>query len=280
MKLAHDIAELRQMLPLAQAEAKAAFGDDSVYLERFLDRPRHIEVQLLGDGRGNVIHLGERDCSLQRSHQKLLEESPSPALDRAARDRLTALAAGALQELGYKSAGTMEFLYQDGTFYFIEMNTRLQVEHPVSEMLSGIDMVTEQLRIAAGAPLSWRQGDVRLYGHAIECRINAESPTDFRPSPGRISEYHAPGGLGVRIDSALYQGYEVPPFYDSLVAKLIVHGATREECLMRLRRCLEEYVIGGIETTIPLHQRLVENPDFRRGAYDIHWLERFLGSHA
>jgi acetyl-CoA carboxylase biotin carboxylase subunit len=280
MKLAHDIAELRQMLPLAQAEAKAAFGDDSVYLERFLDRPRHIEVQLLGDGRGNVIHLGERDCSLQRSHQKLLEESPSPALDRAARDRLTALAAGALQELGYKSAGTMEFLYQDGTFYFIEMNTRLQVEHPVSEMLSGIDMVTEQLRIAAGAPLSWRQGDVRLYGHAIECRINAESPTDFRPSPGRISEYHAPGGLGVRIDSALYQGYEVPPFYDSLVAKLIVHGASREECLMRLRRCLEEYVIGGIETTIPLHQRLVENPDFRRGAYDIHWLERFLGSHA
>jgi acetyl-CoA carboxylase biotin carboxylase subunit len=280
MKLVHDVAELRQMLPLAQTEAKAAFGDASVYLERFLDRPRHIEVQLLGDGRGNVIHLGERDCSLQRSHQKLLEESPSPALDRTARDRLTGLAAAALRELGYKSAGTMEFLYQDGTFYFIEMNTRLQVEHPVSEMLSGIDMVGEQLRIAAGAPLSWQQGDVRLNGHAIECRINAESPTDFRPSPGRISEYHAPGGLGVRIDSALYQGYEVPPFYDSLVAKLIVHGASREECLMRLRRCLEEYVIGGIETTIPLHQRLIENPDFRRGAYDIHWLERFLGPRA
>jgi acetyl-CoA carboxylase biotin carboxylase subunit len=280
MKLARDAGELARMLPLAQAEASAAFGDDAVYLERFLDKPRHIEVQLLGDGGGNVIHLGERDCSLQRSHQKLLEESPSPALDRPARDRLTGIAAAALQELGYKSAGTMEFLYQDGTFYFIEMNTRLQVEHPVSEMLSGIDMVSEQLRIAAGAPLSWRQDDVRLYGHAIECRINAESPTDFRPSPGRISEYHAPGGLGVRIDSALYQGYEVPPFYDSLVAKLIVHGATREECLMRLRRCLEEYVIGGIETTIPLHQRLVENPDFRRGAYDIHWLERFLGSRA
>jgi acetyl-CoA carboxylase biotin carboxylase subunit len=280
MKLAHDSAELRHMLPLAQAEAKAAFGDDAVYLERFLERPRHIEVQLLGDGRGNVIHLGERDCSLQRSHQKLLEESPSPALDRAARDRLTGLACGALQELGYRSAGTMEFLYQDGTFYFIEMNTRLQVEHPVSEMLSGIDMVGEQLRIAAGAPLGRRQGDVRLCGHAIECRINAESPVDFRPSPGRISEYHAPGGLGVRIASALYQGYEVPPFYDSLVAKLIVHGASREECLMRLRRSLEEYVIGGIETTIPLHQRLIENPDFRRGAYDIHWLERFLGSRA
>ena len=280
MKLAHDSAELRHMLPLGQAEAKAAFGDDAIYLERFLERPRHIEVQLLGDGRGNVIHLGERDCSLQRSHQKLLEESPSPVLDKAARDRLTGLASAAVQELGYRSAGTMEFLYQDGTFYFIEMNTRLQVEHPVSEMLSGIDMVGEQLRIAAGAPLGYGQGDVRLCGHAIECRINAESPTDFRPSPGRISEYHAPGGLGVRIDSALYQGYEVPPFYDSLVAKLIVHGASREECLMRLRRSLEEYVIGGIETTIPLHQRLIENPDFRRGAYDIHWLERFLGSRA
>src|SRR5204862_7905961 len=208
MKLARNASELSRMLPLAQGEAKAAFGEDTVYLERFLDRPRHIEVQLLGDGRGNVIHLGERDCSLQRSHQKLLEESPSPALDRVARDRLTGLACAALQELGYRSAGTMEFLYQDGTFYFIEMNTRLQVEHPVSEMLSGIDMVGEQLRIAAGAPLGYGQGDVRLCGHAIECRINAESPTDFRPSPGRISEYHAPGGLGVRIDSALYQGYE------------------------------------------------------------------------
>src|SRR6266576_4368367 len=278
MKLARDPDELRHMLPLAQAEAKAAFGDDSVYLERYLDRPRHIEVQLLGDGKGNVIHLGERDCSLQRSHQKILEESPSPALDRTARERLTGIACAALQELGYRSAGTMEFLYQDGTFYFIEMNTRLQVEHPVSEMVSGIDMVGEQLRIAAGMPLAIRQSDVRLCGHAIECRINAESSTDFRPSPGRISEYHSPGGLGVRIDSPLYQGYEVPPFYDSLVAKLIVHGASREECLMRLRRSLEEYVIGGIETTIPLHQRLIENPDFRRGAYDVHWLERFLSA--
>jgi acetyl-CoA carboxylase biotin carboxylase subunit len=279
MKLAHDSAELRHMLPLAQTEAKAAFGDDAVYLERFLERPRHIEVQLLGDGRGNVIHLGERDCSLQRSHQKLLEESPSPALDRVARDRLTGLACAALQELGYRSAGTMEFLYQDGTFYFIEMNTRLQVEHPVSEMLSGIDMVGEQLRIAAGAPLGYRQGDVRLYGLPSSAASTPRAGR-FPASPGRISEYHAPGGLGVRIDSALYQGYEVPPFYDSLVAKLIVHGATREECLMRLRRCLEEYVIGGIETTIPLHQRLIENPDFRRGAYDLHWLERLLGSRA
>jgi acetyl-CoA carboxylase biotin carboxylase subunit len=276
MKLARDPAELGQQLPLAQAEARAAFGDDAVYLERFLDRPRHIEVQLIGDGKGGAIHLGERDCSLQRSHQKLLEETPSPALDDAARQRLTGLAVAALQQLGYRSAGTMEFLYQGGAFYFIEMNTRLQVEHPISEMISGVDIVREQLRIAAGAPLGYRQSDIRLQGHAIECRINAENPENFRPSPGRISEYHAPGGLGVRVDSALYQGYEVPPFYDSLVAKLIVHGTSREECLMRLRRTLEEYVIGGIETTIPLHQRLIEDADFRRGIYDIHWLERFL----
>jgi len=276
MKLARDAAELAQMLPLAQAEAKAGFGDDSVYLERYLDRPRHIEVQLLGDGRGEVIHLGERDCSLQRSHQKLLEEAPSPALDPGARERLLATAISALRELGYKSAGTMEFLYQDGEFYFIEMNTRLQVEHPISEMISGVDVVREQIRIAAGEPLAYRQSDIVLRGHAIECRINAESSEDFRPSPGRISDYHAPGGLGVRVDSALYQGYQVPPFYDSLVAKLIAYGADREECVMRLRRALAEYVVGGIETTIPLHQRLVEEPDFRRGDYDIHWLERFL----
>jgi acetyl-CoA carboxylase biotin carboxylase subunit len=214
---------------------------------------------------------------VQRAHQKLLEETPSPALDPPARERLTALAVAALKQLGYKSAGTMEFLYEDGEFYFIEMNTRLQVEHPISEMISGIDIVREQLRIAAGLRLAYAQADVTLRGHAIECRINAESPEDFRPSPGRISEYHAPGGLGVRVDSALYQGYEVPPFYDSLIAKLIVHGATREECVMRLRRALAEYVIGGIETTLPLHQRLVDDPEFRRGAYDIHWLERFLG---
>jgi acetyl-CoA carboxylase, biotin carboxylase subunit len=265
------------MLPLAQTEAKAAFDDDAVYLERYLDRPRHIEVQLLGDGQGQVIHLGERDCSLQRTHQKLLEETPSPALNDVARGRLTSLAAAALSELGYKSAGTIEFLYQDGEFFFIEMNTRLQVEHPITEMISGVDIVREQLRIAAGESLGLRQSDVRLHGHAIECRINAENPEDFRPSPGRVSEYHAPGGLGVRVESALYQGYTVPPYYDSLVAKLVVSGASRDDCLMRLRRALEEYVIGGIETTIPLHQRLVEDPEFRAGRYDIHWLERFLG---
>ncbi|HEX5455038.1 MAG TPA: acetyl-CoA carboxylase biotin carboxylase subunit [Stellaceae bacterium] len=276
MKLAHDAAELARALPLAQAEARAGFGDDRVYLERFLDRPRHIEVQLLGDGKGGVVHLGERDCSLQRNHQKILEESPSPALDPATRERLYGIAVAALERIGYRSAGTMEFLYQDGAFYFIEMNTRLQVEHPVSEMVSGIDMVREQLRIAAGMPMAVRQSDIRFAGHAIECRINAENPQDFRPSPGRVSEYLAPGGPGVRVDSALYQGYEVPPYYDSLVSKLVVHAASREECVMRLRRALAEYVIGGIETTIPLHQRLVDNPEFRRGAYDIHWLERFL----
>jgi acetyl-CoA carboxylase, biotin carboxylase subunit len=276
MKLAHSAAELAQVLPVAQAEARAAFGNDAIYVERFLDRPRHIEVQLLGDGRGDVIHLGERDCSLQRSHQKLLEEAPSPALDPAARDMLTDLAVNALRRLRYRSAGTIEFLHQDGAFYFIEMNTRLQVEHPVSEMTSGVDIVREQLRIAAGLPLSHRQSEIAVRGHAIECRINAESPVDFRPSPGRISEYHAPGGPGVRVDSALYQGYEVPPFYDSLVGKLIVHADSRADCLLRLRRALAEYVIGGIETTIPLHQRLVDDPDFRDGRYDIHWLERFL----
>src|SRR5216684_2114396 len=243
MKLARDAAELAQMLPLAQAEARVGFGDDAIYLERFLDRPRHIEVQLIGDGKGGIIHLGERDCSVQRSHQKLLEETPSPALDDAARQRLTGLAVAALQQLGYRGAGTMEFLYQDGAFYFIEMNTRLQVEHPISEMISGVDIVREQLRIAAGAPLGYRQSDITLRGHAIECRINAENPENFRPSPGRISEYHAPGGPGIRVDSALYQGYDVPPYYDSLISKLIVYGGDRDECLMRLRRAMEEYVI-------------------------------------
>jgi acetyl-CoA carboxylase biotin carboxylase subunit len=276
MKLARNDAELAQMLPLAQSEAMAGFGDDSVYLERYLERPRHIEVQLLGDGQGNVIHLGERDCSLQRSHQKLLEETMSPALDAAAREKITNIATSALAKIGYKSAGTIEFLYEDREFFFIEMNTRLQVEHPISEMISGVDMVREQLRIAAGAPLAYRQSDITLRGHAIECRINAERPDDFRPSPGRITEYHAPGGLGVRVDSALYQGYEVPPYYDSLVSKLVVYDATREECIARLHRALTEYVISGIDTTIPLHQRIVEDPDFRAGHYDIHWLERFL----
>jgi acetyl-CoA carboxylase, biotin carboxylase subunit len=276
MKLAHDESELAQLLPLAQTEARAAFGDDAVYLERFLERPRHIEVQVLGDGTGAVIHLGERDCSLQRAHQKLLEEAPSPALDAASRGRVTGIAVQAMQMLGYRSAGTLEFLYQDDAFYFIEMNTRLQVEHPVSEMISGVDIVREQLEIAAGGVLAHRQSDIALNGHAIECRINAENPADFRPSPGRISDYHAPGGFGVRVDSALYHGYQVPPFYDSLVAKLIAHGANREDCLMRLRRALDEFAIGGIATTIPLHQRILEDAEFRCGVYDINWLERFL----
>jgi acetyl-CoA carboxylase biotin carboxylase subunit len=277
MKVAHDKDELARLLPVAQAEAKAFFGNDEVYLERYLGKPRHIEMQVLGDGQGNAVHLGERDCSLQRSHQKLLEEAPSPVLKPAERAKLGKVAVGAMRKLGYRSAGTIEFLYQDGEFFFIEMNTRIQVEHPVSEAITGIDIVREQIRIAAGAKLSFRQDDVRIDGHAIEARINAEHPETFRPSPGKVTEYHAPGGLGVRIDSALYQGYTVPPHYDSLVSKLIVHGSNREECLMRLRRALEEYVIGGISTTIPLHQRLAEAPEFIDGAYDIHWLEAFVG---
>jgi len=277
MKIAHNRDELARMLPLAQREATAFFGRGDVYLERYLERPRHIEVQILGDGQGGVVHLGERDCSLQRSHQKVLEETPSPGLNADERNRIEALAVAAMRELGYRSAGTLEFLYQNGEFFFIEMNTRLQVEHPISEMVSGVDIVREQLRIADGAPLGYRQAEIRLSGHAIECRINAETPDDFRPSPGLVTDYHAPGGLGVRIDSALYQGYPVPPFYDSLISKLIIHGRTRNECLMRLRRALEEYVIGGIETTIPLHQRLVGARDFIDGDYDIHWLERFIG---
>jgi acetyl-CoA carboxylase, biotin carboxylase subunit len=280
LRMAGNAAELAQILPLARREAEAFFGRGEVYLEHYLDHARHIEVQILGDGQGGVVHLGERDCSLQRAHQKIVEETPSPGLNADERSRLGALAVGAVRELGYKSAGTLEFLYQDGEFFFIEMNTRLQVEHPITEMVSGVDIVREQLRIADGAPLGYRQAEIRLSGHAIECRINAETPDNFRPSPGRVTDYHAPGGLGVRVDSALYQGYVVPPYYDSLIAKLIVHGRTRNECLMRLRRALEEYVIGGIETTIPLHQRLVEARQFIDGDYDIHWLERFVGGQA
>ena len=278
MRVARNAAELACLLPIAQNEAALFFGCGEVYLERHLDRARHIEVQILGYGRGGAIHLGERDCSLQRSHQKVLEETPSPALNPDERERLGALATAAVGELGYKGAGTLEFLYQDCEFYFIEMNTRLQVEHPITEMISGIDIVREQLRIAAGGTLDFQQADVRLCGHAIECRINAENPNTFRPCPGRVSDYHAPGGLGVRVDSALYHGYEVPPHYDSLVAKLIVHGKSRNECLMRLRRALDEYVIEGIETTIPLHQRLTAAAEFIDGDYDVHWLGRFVKS--
>jgi acetyl-CoA carboxylase biotin carboxylase subunit len=276
MKVARDPGELAQMLPVAKNEAASFFGCGDLYLERHLERPRHIEIQVLGDGNGGIVHLGERDCSVQRSHQKALEESPSPALNRRERGRLGTLAVEALGKLGYKGAGTLEFLYQDGEFFFIEMNTRLQVEHPVTEMISGIDIVREQLRIAAGAPLGFYQADINLCGHAIECRINAENPDTFRPSPGRVTDYHAPGGPGVRVDSALYHGYEVPPYYDSLIAKLIVHGKSRDECLMRLRRALDEYVIGGIETTIPLHQRLTAAAEFIDGDYNVHWLERFV----
>jgi acetyl-CoA carboxylase biotin carboxylase subunit len=277
MRVARDEAEIKEMLPAAQRESAAFFANAEVYLERYLGHPRHIEVQILGDGKGGVIHLGERDCSLQRSHQKVLEETPSPALNAEQRAALGRIATNAIAKLGYKSAGTIEFLFEDGKFFFIEMNTRVQVEHPISEMVSGIDIVREQIRIASGAPLGYRQADVKLSGHAIECRINAEHPETFAPSPGTITGYHAPGGMGVRVDSALYQGYSVPPNYDSLVAKLIVHGTSRNECLMRLRRSLEEFVITGIDTTIPLHQRLVVAPDFIDGAYDVHWLGRFLG---
>jgi acetyl-CoA carboxylase biotin carboxylase subunit len=276
MKIANSAAELSQALNLARKEAKANFGDDTLYLEKYLSHPRHIEIQILADGHGNVVHLGERDCSLQRRHQKVLEEAPSPALNANQRADIGRLAADAMRRLGYRSAGTIEFLYQDGAFYFIEMNTRLQVEHPVTEMITGIDLVREQIRVATGAPLAITQESVTFNGHAIECRINAENPETFMPSPGRVSDYHAPGGLGVRVDSALYAGYRVPPTYDSLIAKLIVHGSSRNECLMRLRRALEEFVIGGIDTTIPLHQRLISAPEFIDGAYDIRWLENFV----
>ncbi|HEY0526351.1 MAG TPA: acetyl-CoA carboxylase biotin carboxylase subunit [Stellaceae bacterium] len=276
MKVAHNAEELARLLPIAQSEARAYFGNPEVYLERYLGKPRHIEVQILADGQGGVIHLGERDCSLQRKHQKVLEEALSPALNAKQRETIGGIATDAIRKLGYRSAGTLEFLFQDGEFFFIEMNTRLQVEHPISEMISGIDIVREQLRIASGAALGYRQETIKLSGHAVECRINAEHPRTFAPSPGRITEYHTPGGPGVRVDSALYQGYVVPPNYDSLVSKLIVHGHTRNECLMRLRRALDEYVISGIETTIPLHQQLAEARDFIDGQYDIHWLERFV----
>jgi acetyl-CoA carboxylase biotin carboxylase subunit len=276
MKVARSEAELSAALATARAEAKSAFGDDAVYLEKFLGAPRHIEIQVLGDGRGSAVHLGERDCSLQRRHQKVLEEGPSPALNTEQRGKIGDTVAKAMRELKYLSAGTVEFLYENGEFYFIEMNTRIQVEHPVTEMITGIDLVNEQIRIAAGGALGFSQQDIVFEGHAIECRVNAENPETFRPSPGRINYYHSPGGLGVRVDSAVYQGYSIPPYYDSLVGKLIVHGRNRNECLMRIRRALDEYVVDGIETTIPLFRALVRNPAIADGNYDIHWLERFL----
>jgi len=279
MQVANTQDEMAAKLSLCRTEAKAAFGNDAVYIEKYLARPRHIEVQVLGDGHGNVVHLGERDCSLQRRHQKVLEEAPSPALNAEARAKIGKIVTDALSKIKYRSAGTIEFLYEDGEFYFIEMNTRLQVEHPISEMICNVDLVREQLRVATGAPLGYDQNAIRMNGHSIECRINAEHPESFIPSPGRITDYHAPGGLGVRVDSAIYSGYTVPPYYDSLIAKLIVHGSTRNECLMRLRRALEEFVIGGVETTIPLHQKLISDPDFLNGDYDIHWLEKWMKQH-
>ncbi|HVC63548.1 MAG TPA: acetyl-CoA carboxylase biotin carboxylase subunit [Acetobacteraceae bacterium] len=277
MKVAPDAASLEDAFRIARTEARSAFGNDAVYLEKYLDRPRHIELQVMADSHGDVVHFGERDCSLQRRHQKLLEEAGSPAITSEARDALGATATAALRKLGYRNAGTLEFLYQDGRFAFIEMNTRLQVEHPVTEMVCGIDLVREQIRIAAGAELGYGQADIRFSGHAIECRINAEDPVSFTPAPGRVTAFHAPGGLGVRIDSALYAGYVVPPYYDSLVAKLIVHAPTRVDAINRLRRALEEFAIVGIQTTIPLHQRIVDDAAFQAGDYTNHWLEQFVG---
>jgi len=278
MKVARKPEDLLNAIAMAKSEAKAAFGDDAVYLEKFLDKPRHIEVQILGDGRGRAIHLGERDCSLQRRHQKVFEEGPSPALNTAQRLEIGEICAAAMRELNYKGVGTIEFLYEDGRFYFIEMNTRIQVEHPVTEMITGFDLVNEQIKIAAGSPLCITQQEVVLSGHAIECRVNAEHPVTFRPSPGKIVYYHPPGGLGVRVDSAAYAGYVIPPYYDSLVGKLIVHGRTRTEALMRLRRALDEFIVDGIDTTIPLFRTLVRNADVQNGDYDIHWLEKFLAT--
>ena len=276
MKIVQEKSELEIAIQQAGTEALAAFGDDAVYMEKFLEKPRHIEIQVVGDGSGQVVHLGERDCSLQRRHQKILEEAGSPALNADQRDLIGDVACRALSSLNYRNAGTIEFLYEDGEFYFIEMNTRLQVEHPVTEMVTGIDIVREQIRLASGAPLSFSQEDVTFTGHAIECRINAETPDDFTPSPGKVHTYHTPGGPGIRVDSALYAGYSVPPHYDSLVSKLVVYGSSRNECLMRLHRALEEYVITGIETSIPLHQAIIKNPDFINGDYTIHWLEKFV----
>ena len=276
MKVAAGASELEDAWSVARTEAQAAFSNDSVYMEKYLDRPRHIELQILADNHGAVVHLGERDCSLQRRHQKLLEESPSPALDPAARDALGEVVTRGLSQLGYRNAGTLEFLYQDGQFAFIEMNTRLQVEHPVTETVCGIDLVREQIRIASGEPLGYGQADIHFTGHAIEARITAEDPDTFMPTPGRVTAYHAPGGLGVRVDSALYAGCVVPPFYDSLVAKLIVSAPTRTEAIARMRRALDEFAILGVRTTVPLHQRIMNDAEFAAGDYTIHWLERFV----
>ena len=275
MKGAKTRDDLAEAVQTAQSEAAAAFGDGTVYMERYLQKPRHIEIQVIADSHGNVVHLGERDCSLQRRHQKVLEEAPSPALSGPEREQIGATVAEAIRKIGYLGVGTIEFLWEDGEFFFIEMNTRLQVEHPVTEMITGVDLVREQVRIAAGLPLSFTQDDIVFEGHAIECRINAENSETFTPSPGLVNDFHAPGGLGVRLDSALYAGYSIPPYYDSLIGKLIVHGRDRTECIARLKRSLAEMVVGGVDTTIPLFQKLLADPDILSGEYDIHWLENW-----
>jgi acetyl-CoA carboxylase, biotin carboxylase subunit len=276
LKVALDASELEDAFRLARTESRATFGNDALYMEKYLDQPRHVELQIMADNHGNVVHFGERDCSLQRRHQKVLEEAGSPAISASQRDALGQTATAALRKLGYRNAGTLEFLYQDGQFAFIEMNTRLQVEHPVTEMLCDVDLVREQIRVAAGAPLGYAQSDITFNGHAIECRITAEDPKTFIPTPGRVTAFHAPGGLGVRVDSALYAGYFVPPYYDSLVAKLIVHAPSRKRAIDRMRRALDEFAVVGIQTTIPLHRRIVDDPDFQSGDYTIHWLEKFV----
>ena len=276
MKIARNDTEMKEAFLTARSEAKAAFGDDAVYIEKFLEKPRHIEIQVIADTHGNVAHLGERDCSLQRRHQKVFEEAPSTVLDDAAREDIGKIVSTAIKNLGYRGVGTVEFLYEDGKFYFIEMNTRLQVEHPVTEMITGLDLVREQIRIASGEKLNFTQADIEFQGHAVECRINAENAKTFTPSPGMISHYHAPGGLGVRMDSAAYGGYSIPPHYDSLIGKLIIYGRDRDECLMRMKRALNELVIDGIESTIPLFEELLEAEAFNTADYDIHWLENWL----
>ncbi len=276
MKLARNKDEMETAFRTARAEAKAAFGNDEVYIEKYLGRPRHIEVQIFGDGRGRAVHLGERDCSLQRRHQKVFEEAPGPAIDEATRARIGQTCAKAVADLGYEGAGTIEFLFEDGEFFFIEMNTRLQVEHPVTEAIMGVDLVREQIRVAAGLPMSFQQEDLAVNGHAIEVRINAEKLPNFAPSPGKITQYHAPGGLGVRMDSAIYDGYRIPPYYDSLIGKLIVHGRDRPEALARLSRALGELIIDGIDTTVPLFHALLQTPEVQSGDYTIHWLEGWL----
>ncbi len=280
MKVCTGPDQLETLIQQAGSEAKAAFGDATVYIEKYLGNPRHIEFQVFGDGNGQAIHLGERDCSLQRRHQKVLEETPSPVISPAERDRMGGIVAKAMADMGYRGAGTIEFLWENGEFYFIEMNTRLQVEHPVTEAITGVDLVREQIRIADGKPLSVSQEDIEFHGHAIECRINAEDPWTFAPSPGLVDSYHAAGGMHVRVDSGLYTGYRIPPYYDSMIAKLIVYGRTREGCIMRLKRALEEMVIGGVKTSIPLHQALLKEPDFIHGDYTIKWLEDWLAQRA